>query len=364
MTQEVFFSDIRNTIIKNLQNCNYDLKIAMAWFTDEKILSVINDLLIKGVNVTIIIYDDHINRKELFEKLHYNNASIFLSKKLMHNKFCIIDDKTVINGSYNWTNNAKTNDENIQITFNDDLFANKFKIEFDKISSNCKDIEEYFRYSTTNIKYIEIEFKNFYSIWPKYSFPYFINFKDIEINKLNSKLDLEGFVYLILNKEQEKKIFWYFFLSKSKILASKILSITGEKIELPIRFNNVFLNDFDDNSVSLFKNSKCLVEENSNQKKYLYFIDKKGQLISEKIEFNKKVSEDRFLFCESEYTKDKINNSYFVDVNLSKTKIEFVIESIIKNKRDRKSTRLNSSHITISYAVFCLKKKNESQTEQ
>src|SRR5437773_10291300 len=26
--------------------------------------------------------------------------------------------------------------------------------------------------------------------------------------------------------------------------------------------------------------------------------------------------------------------------------------------RDRKSTRLNSSHITISYAVFCLKKKN------
>src|SRR5262245_64061597 len=27
-------------------------------------------------------------------------------------------------------------------------------------------------------------------------------------------------------------------------------------------------------------------------------------------------------------------------------------------KRDRKSTRLNSSHLGISYAVFCLKKKN------
>src|SRR5690554_7440577 len=26
---------------------------------------------------------------------------------------------------------------------------------------------------------------------------------------------------------------------------------------------------------------------------------------------------------------------------------------------DRKSTRLNSSHVRISYAVFCLKKKNE-----
>src|SRR5437867_7603782 len=29
-----------------------------------------------------------------------------------------------------------------------------------------------------------------------------------------------------------------------------------------------------------------------------------------------------------------------------------------KPERDRKSTRLNSSHRTISYAVFCLKKKN------
>src|SRR3712207_8163967 len=27
--------------------------------------------------------------------------------------------------------------------------------------------------------------------------------------------------------------------------------------------------------------------------------------------------------------------------------------------RDRKSTRLNSSHANISYAVFCLKKKND-----
>src|SRR5439155_6785419 len=29
--------------------------------------------------------------------------------------------------------------------------------------------------------------------------------------------------------------------------------------------------------------------------------------------------------------------------------------------RDRKSTRLNSSHVAISYAVFCLKKKKPSQ---
>src|SRR3712207_7445289 len=31
--------------------------------------------------------------------------------------------------------------------------------------------------------------------------------------------------------------------------------------------------------------------------------------------------------------------------------------------RDRKSTRLNSSHANISYAVFCLKKKKTTQTQ-
>src|SRR5437773_6353628 len=32
----------------------------------------------------------------------------------------------------------------------------------------------------------------------------------------------------------------------------------------------------------------------------------------------------------------------------------------LRRTGDRKSTRLNSSHITISYAVFCLKKKKQT----
>src|SRR5690554_4548658 len=36
----------------------------------------------------------------------------------------------------------------------------------------------------------------------------------------------------------------------------------------------------------------------------------------------------------------------------------FVYHGIHSETEDRKSTRLNSSHVRISYAVFCLKKKN------
>src|SRR3712207_7383911 len=35
---------------------------------------------------------------------------------------------------------------------------------------------------------------------------------------------------------------------------------------------------------------------------------------------------------------------------------------LLPQRRDRKSTRLNSSHANISYAVFCLKKKKKSYT--
>src|SRR5262245_62341388 len=34
------------------------------------------------------------------------------------------------------------------------------------------------------------------------------------------------------------------------------------------------------------------------------------------------------------------------------------------SRRDRKSTRLNSSHLGISYAVFCLKKKKKTKYKQ
>src|SRR2546430_15167911 len=40
----------------------------------------------------------------------------------------------------------------------------------------------------------------------------------------------------------------------------------------------------------------------------------------------------------------------------------FHLYSFLGSFTDRKSTRLNSSHSQISYAVFCLKKKNKQTT--
>src|SRR5437667_3261637 len=51
------------------------------------------------------------------------------------------------------------------------------------------------------------------------------------------------------------------------------------------------------------------------------------------------------------------------DLSTQMTQDHTVIKTIVggfNDNIDRKSTRLNSSHITISYAVFCLKKKKNT----
>src|SRR3712207_8638804 len=43
--------------------------------------------------------------------------------------------------------------------------------------------------------------------------------------------------------------------------------------------------------------------------------------------------------------------------------VAFGLSAASSGKKDRKSTRLNSSHANISYAVFCLKKKKKTKND-
>src|SRR5256886_13462811 len=49
------------------------------------------------------------------------------------------------------------------------------------------------------------------------------------------------------------------------------------------------------------------------------------------------------------------------EVDLTATEFK-LLRTLIEREGDRKSTRLNSSHSQISYAVFCLKKKKKTYT--
>src|SRR5688572_31629490 len=52
---------------------------------------------------------------------------------------------------------------------------------------------------------------------------------------------------------------------------------------------------------------------------------------------------------------------YLLSLNITDTDHLFKVHVFVIFYQDRKSTRLNSSHSQISYAVFCLKKKKSNR---
>src|SRR5256885_8678136 len=68
-------------------------------------------------------------------------------------------------------------------------------------------------------------------------------------------------------------------------------------------------------------------------------------------------SESLSRFLRRQLNADKARSK---DGESAKTALVFGPASLLRPCGDRKSTRLNSSHLVISYAVFCLKKKNSS----
>src|SRR5262245_62997482 len=58
------------------------------------------------------------------------------------------------------------------------------------------------------------------------------------------------------------------------------------------------------------------------------------------------------------YTKAS-NRPWTQPIGFQHALFEVAIDVLKRSKKDRKSTRLNSSHLGISYAVFCLKNKKK-----
>src|SRR3712207_9554664 len=60
------------------------------------------------------------------------------------------------------------------------------------------------------------------------------------------------------------------------------------------------------------------------------------------------------------YDPESAEPAYWQDMDVELPPERSVLDAILKFKADRKSTRLNSSHANISYAVFCLKKNKNN----
>lgn len=143
---EAYFENIQEKIIYNLSKATTSIKIAMAWFTNPIIFNSLLRICRKGINVDLLINNDLINNRLNglpFNKLIQAGANLYIAEypALIHNKFCIIDDSIVIDGSYNWTILAeKNNDENIVIIKNSKVI-DSFVDAFDDLISSYENVD-------------------------------------------------------------------------------------------------------------------------------------------------------------------------------------------------------------------------------
>jgi hypothetical protein len=136
---EAVFNNIRSKILKELDNAKSSISIAMYWFTNEELFNKLMNCLLKGVKIDLIIHNDYINNRSSglnFRSFIKSGGQFYFSTSLnpMHNKFCVIDDHTLINGSYNWTYYAEDkNRENILIIKDEIEVISSFINEFSKL---------------------------------------------------------------------------------------------------------------------------------------------------------------------------------------------------------------------------------------
>lgn len=132
--REVLFDDIQKRIIDEIRDAKYVIWIAMAWFNNEVIYKELLKKKAEGLSIVIIIDRNEINANAKFDLFkNFEAYSMKMPTKFnntMHNKFCIIDLKTVIHGTFNWTNAANFNAETIDVTNDDRALAEQFSSEF------------------------------------------------------------------------------------------------------------------------------------------------------------------------------------------------------------------------------------------
>jgi len=144
---QAHFQNIRNSIIKEIEKANKSLKVAVYWFTNHELFDLLYQKQLNGVQCDLIIHNDYINNRDTglpFQKFIDAGGKFYFSdeENPMHNKFCIMDNQVLINGSYNWTYYAESkNRENILIIKDETDVLQAFETEFSKLIELVKPLQ-------------------------------------------------------------------------------------------------------------------------------------------------------------------------------------------------------------------------------
>jgi phosphatidylserine/phosphatidylglycerophosphate/cardiolipin synthase-like enzyme len=170
----------------------------------------------RGVDVRLVTEQDNL-RKSVLKKLSDANIPMVPdnSRALMHNKFAIIDERTVWTGSYNLTENSELTDNNNVIVIHSPELAEIFIIEFMKM-------------------FEEKQFgnKKEKGIFPALRKKYYVKIEDTNINVYFSPKDnIEKIILKRLGKAK-KSVYFMAFSFTSDPLGEEIINLHKNGIKV------------------------------------------------------------------------------------------------------------------------------------
>lgn len=135
--------DLQAVLMEQLALARSTIHVAVAWFTDVPLFNLLLERQRSGVRVELIITKHDFNDQCTNDhEAIAENGGLFLElgleDQLMHHKFCIIDRKVLLQGSFNWTKRAnQSNNETLSLIEDDPASVNQFLAEFDRLKRNA-----------------------------------------------------------------------------------------------------------------------------------------------------------------------------------------------------------------------------------
>lgn len=143
-----YFQSIRKHILSELNQAGKEIVVAIYWFTNHELFDKLCEKIESGIEVSLIVHNDFINNRENglnFQRFIDLGGELYFSDadNPMHNKFCVIDEKVLINGSYNWTYFAESkNNENILLIKQERDTIQAFRKEFDSLKHGLEIVDK------------------------------------------------------------------------------------------------------------------------------------------------------------------------------------------------------------------------------
>lgn len=134
---EVYFcpeDGCASALIHYIDSANTTIYIAIYSFTHDEIKEALYDAHERGVEIRVIMDRTQAGHSSsVDEELLDEGIGLRYHTPIMHNKFVIIDGKIVATGSFNWSKNGDTNNDENLIFFASNDLSLEYLAEFEEL---------------------------------------------------------------------------------------------------------------------------------------------------------------------------------------------------------------------------------------